>query len=65
MRSHCPYERLALLELHEGRGGYTDPRGSRIGFGALVLGYYRRRALVYAGKVGSGFSHELLQHLGK
>ena len=46
-------------------GGYTDPRGSRIGFGALLLGCYRRRALVYAGKVGTGFNHDLLQHLGK
>src|SRR6267142_582864 len=33
-------------------GGYTDPRGSRSGFGALLLGYYRSGKLVYAGKVG-------------
>ncbi|HEY3648513.1 MAG TPA: non-homologous end-joining DNA ligase [Streptosporangiaceae bacterium] len=37
-------------------GGYTDPRGSRTGFGALLLGYYDRdRKLRYAGKVGTGF----------
>jgi bifunctional non-homologous end joining protein LigD len=46
-------------------GGYTDPRGSRIGFGALLLGFYRGRTLIYAGKVGTGFNDDLLQHLGK
>jgi bifunctional non-homologous end joining protein LigD len=38
-------------------GGYTDPQGSRKGFGALLLGYYDSAGgLVYAGKVGTGFS---------
>jgi bifunctional non-homologous end joining protein LigD len=46
-------------------GGYTVPRGSRIGFGALLLGYYCGQTLSYAGKVGTGFNHDLLQHLGK
>ncbi len=46
-------------------GGYTDPRGSRIGFGALLLGFYRGRTLIYAGKVGTGFNNDLLRHLGK
>jgi bifunctional non-homologous end joining protein LigD len=46
-------------------GGYTDPRGSRTGFGALLLGYYDGGELVYAGKVGTGFNTEILQHLGK
>ena len=37
-------------------GGYTDPRGSRTGFGALLLGYYDSDGnLRYAGKVGTGF----------
>jgi len=44
-------------------GGYTEPRGSRIGFGALLVGYYRARKLLYAGKVGSGFDHEALRRL--
>jgi ATP-dependent DNA ligase len=44
-------------------GGYTDPRGSRSGFGALLLGYYREGELVYAGKVGTGFDHDLLRRL--
>src|SRR5882757_5717607 len=34
-------------------GGYTDPRGHRAGFGALLLGIYRNGKLVFAGKVGT------------
>ena len=33
-------------------GGFTDPRGARIGLGALLVGYYDRDDLVFAGKVG-------------
>jgi DNA ligase D-like protein (predicted ligase)/DNA ligase D-like protein (predicted 3'-phosphoesterase) len=45
-------------------GGFTDPQRSRPGFGALLLGYYDRAGrLLYAGKVGTGFSHELLLDL--
>jgi bifunctional non-homologous end joining protein LigD len=45
-------------------GGFTDPRGSRIGFGALLLGYYDSAGhLVYAGKVGTGFNDKLLRSL--
>jgi ATP-dependent DNA ligase len=46
-------------------GGYTEPRGSRIGFGALLVGYYRDGKLIYAGKVGTGFDHETLPRQGK
>jgi DNA ligase D-like protein (predicted ligase) len=45
-------------------GGYTEPRGSRVEFGALLLGYYRDGELQYAGKVGTGFDTELLHTLG-
>jgi bifunctional non-homologous end joining protein LigD len=39
-------------------GGFTDPEGSRAGLGALLLGYYDdEAALVFAGKVGTGFTH--------
>ncbi len=42
-------------------GGFTDPEGSRHGFGALLLGVYDAEArLRYAGKVGTGFNHSLL-----
>ena len=45
-------------------GGYTDPRGKRVGFGALLLGFYRKGKLVYAGKVGTGFDQDTLRRLG-
>lgn len=45
-------------------GGFTDPSGSRAGFGALLLGYYDRSgSLVYCGKVGTGFSDKTLAGL--
>jgi bifunctional non-homologous end joining protein LigD len=44
-------------------GGYTDPHGERVGFGALLLGYYDGDDLVYAGKVGTGFDDETLRRL--
>jgi DNA ligase D-like protein (predicted ligase) len=45
-------------------GGFTDPRGTRTGFGALLLGYYDPdRKLVYAGKVGTGFTRQALDRL--
>jgi bifunctional non-homologous end joining protein LigD len=45
-------------------GGYTDPKGSRTGFGALLLGYYDGAGqLAYAGKVGTGFDRAALDSL--
>jgi DNA ligase D-like protein (predicted ligase) len=45
-------------------GGYTDPQRSRVGFGALLLGYYDAGGeLVYAGKVGTGFTRDVLLSL--
>jgi bifunctional non-homologous end joining protein LigD len=45
-------------------GGFTDPQRSRVGFGALLLGYYNAGGeLVYAGKVGTGFDNETLRSL--
>ena len=40
--------------------GYTDPRGARKGFGALILGTYQEGELVYAGHTGTGFNEKLL-----
>jgi bifunctional non-homologous end joining protein LigD len=45
-------------------GGFTAPRGARIEFGALLMGYYDGDALRYAGKVGTGFDQALLRSLG-
>ncbi|MGH7747519.1 MAG: non-homologous end-joining DNA ligase [Candidatus Dormibacteria bacterium] len=36
-------------------GGFTDPAGSRVGFGALLAGYHEDGRLRYAGKVGTGY----------
>jgi bifunctional non-homologous end joining protein LigD len=44
-------------------GGYTDPRGARSGFGALLVGYYREKELRYAGKVGTGYAEKTLHEL--
>jgi bifunctional non-homologous end joining protein LigD len=44
-------------------GGFTEPAGSRVGLGALLVGYYRDDELVYAGKVGTGYSTALLLSL--
>ena len=45
-------------------GGFTDPRGSRVGFGALLVGYYENGQLRYAGKVGTGYDTRTLLELG-
>ncbi|MBA2352386.1 MAG: DNA ligase D [Burkholderiales bacterium] len=53
-------------------GGYTDPAGSRTGFGALLLGLYDESRgvrgktpgeLRYAGRVGTGFDEQSLRNL--
>ncbi len=44
-------------------GGWTDPRGSRKGFGALLLGARDGGKLRYVGSVGTGFNHKTLAAL--
>jgi bifunctional non-homologous end joining protein LigD len=44
-------------------GGWTDPKGGREGFGALLLGVHQDKALRYVGSVGTGFSTKLLSNL--
>jgi bifunctional non-homologous end joining protein LigD len=46
-------------------GGYTKPKGSRHYFGALLVGYYDKGQLVYAGKVGTGYSYDTLAMLNQ
>lgn len=46
-------------------GGYTDPQGSRKGLGALLVGYYKDGKLIFAGKVGSGYTESVLIDLQK
>jgi bifunctional non-homologous end joining protein LigD len=59
-------------------GGFTDPQGTRVGLGALLVGYFasrpgsehpdqeltgERNDFVFAGKVGTGFDTRLLLDL--
>jgi bifunctional non-homologous end joining protein LigD len=45
--------------------GYTDPEGARVGLGALLVGFYEKNELIYAGKVGTGFTFQTLRTLQK
>lgn len=44
-------------------GGFTDPQGSRVGLGALLVGYFEKDDFVFAGKIGTGFDTKLLLDL--
>jgi ATP-dependent DNA ligase len=52
-------------------GGFTDPQGSRVGLGALLVGHYapapdskdERGDFVFAGKIGTGFDTKMLLDL--
>jgi bifunctional non-homologous end joining protein LigD len=44
-------------------GGFTDPQGARVGLGALLVGYFENKDLVFAGKIGTGFDTKLLLDL--
>ena len=44
-------------------GGFTDPQGTRVGLGALLVGHYEGTDLVFAGKIGTGFDTKLLLDL--
>lgn len=46
-------------------GGFTDPKGSRTEFGALLVGYYDGDRLRYAGKVGTGYNVTVLRDVGR
>jgi len=45
--------------------GFTQPRGSRKNFGALVLGVYKNKELIYIGHTGGGFDDDKLEELYK
>jgi bifunctional non-homologous end joining protein LigD len=44
-------------------GGFTEPRGTRVGLGALLVGYFEKDDLVFAGKVGTGLDTKMLREL--
>ena len=70
-RKDSPYETGARsgawvkIKFHKGQefviAGYTLPRKSRKYFGALILGYYEGKRLVFAGRVGTGFNDKSLK----
>jgi bifunctional non-homologous end joining protein LigD len=53
----------AQLEQEFVVAGWTEPQGSRKGFGALLLGVYEGKKLRYVGSVGTGFSGKILTEL--
>ena len=55
----------AQLEQEFVVGGWTDPRGSRKGFGALLLGVHEGKELRYVGAVGTGFSVKRIDEIMK
>ena len=46
-------------------GGFTEPQRSRVGLGALLVGYYDNGTFRYAGKVGTGYTNDVLLDLRK
>ncbi len=42
-------------------GGYTEPKGARSHFGAIIVGVYHGRDLHYVGRVGTGFNERSLR----
>ena len=44
--------------------GYTAPKGSRRGFGSLLLATFDHGRMRYVGRVGTGFNDALLRRLG-
>ncbi len=57
LKFKCGYQQEFVI------GGFTLPKGARIGFGALLIGYYQNGQLKYAGKVGSGYTAVTLKEL--
>lgn len=55
------------LKIHQEQemviGGYSPPGGSRRHFGALLVGFFERKQLIFAGKVGTGFNEKRLNEL--
>jgi bifunctional non-homologous end joining protein LigD len=72
--SDAPYEerrsrKWLKVKVHQEEefviGGFTAPAGARKHLGALLLGAYRGKDLIFVGKVGTGFSQQILADLAK
>ena len=59
VKSKCRHEQEFVI------GGFTDPGGTRVGFGALLLGVQSSGGLRYVSKVGTGFDDKFLRELGE
>ena len=46
-------------------GGWTEPRGGRADFGAVLAGFFSNGRLRFAGGVGTGFDNEALAAVGE
>ena len=46
-------------------GGFTKPTNGTEGIGALLLGHYNNKKLIYAGRTGTGFTHATSHKLRK
>jgi bifunctional non-homologous end joining protein LigD len=64
-RSHDWLKLKCVLEQEVVIGGFTEPRRSRVGLGALLVGYQEDGVLRYGGKVGTGFDTATLRALRK
>jgi bifunctional non-homologous end joining protein LigD len=62
-RSHSWIKLKCVAEQECVIGGYTPPEGTRKHFGALLVGYYQKDELRFAGKVGTGFNGAVLKSL--
>jgi bifunctional non-homologous end joining protein LigD len=57
LKLKCLFEQEVVV------GGFTEPQRSRVGLGALLVGYHEDGVLRYAGKVGTGFDTRTLTDL--
>lgn len=63
-RSHDWVKIKAIVKQEFVIGGFTEPKGSRKKFGALLVGVYNEnKELEYTGHVGSGFDEHLLAEI--
>ncbi len=65
VRSSAWLKIKAVLQQEVVIGGFTEPRGGRKHFGALIVGVYENGKFVYAGHVGGGFDERSLELLSK
>jgi bifunctional non-homologous end joining protein LigD len=52
LKVKCVYEQEFVI------GGFTEPSNGTHGVGALLLGYYQGKRLIYAGRTGTGFTQK-------